>query len=422
MSRAEAIIDRLHTLFPRMLDLSLHRLEGLLRRLGDPHLRLPPVIHVAGTNGKGSTCAFIRAAAEAAGLRVHVYTSPHLVRFHERIRLAGALVEDEALAQALTEIEQANAGAPLSVFEAITATAFHLFAAVPADLCVLEVGLGGRFDATSVVPRPAATAITSISIDHAEFLGPTLRHIAFEKAGILRPDVPCITGTQAVAVTDTLALAARRKKARLLSRGTAWSVAASGGGMRYRDLGGTLDLPAPGLVGAHQFDNAGIAVATLRASGLGLPDAAYAAIARAEWPARMQLLTGRLAALLPAGWELYLDGGHNPGGGAALAAVLEGWGDRPVHLVVGMKKAKDTAEFLRPLIPHAASVWAAQEPGQHQALPVEAIIAASDGIARPGPRVADALAAIAAAGGPPGRVLVCGSLYLAGEVLKDDAA
>lgn len=421
MSRAEAIIDRLHARFPRMLDLSLGRLRTLLGKLGNPQLRLPPVIHVAGTNGKGSTCAFMRAIAEAGGLRVHVYTSPHLVRFHERIRLAGALVDDGVLADALAEVERANGEAALSVFEAITATAFHLFAATPADLCLLEVGLGGRFDATNVVPRPVATAITSISIDHAEFLGPTLRHIAFEKAGIMRADVPCATGAQPAEVGDALALAARRAKAPLLARGAAWSIAPEPGGLRYRDLAATLDLPPPGLAGAHQVDNAGIALATLRASGLALPAAAWGAIARAEWPARMQRLAGRLAALLPAGWELYLDGGHNPGGGEALAAVLAGWSDRPTHLVVGMKKAKDTAHFLAPLLPRAASLWAVAEPGQHQALPVEAIVAASGGAARPGPRVADALAAIAAEGGPPASVLICGSLYLAGEVLKLDA-
>jgi len=420
MSRAEALVERLHALYPKLIDLRLERLVALLHRLGDPHLRLPPVIHVAGTNGKGSVCAFLRAIAEQAGLRVHVYTSPHLVHFNERIRLAGTLAADETIAAALEEVERANAGAPLTVFEAITAAAFHLFAATPADLCVVETGLGGRFDATRVVPRPVVTAITSISVDHADFLGPTLRHIAFEKAGILRPDVPCATGAQDAAALDTLALAARRAGAPLRARGSAWSVAVDGAGLHYRDWAGTLDLPRPSLPGGHQADNAGIAIAALRASGLGLADAAYAGIARAEWPARMQRLGGRLAAKLPDGWELWLDGGHNPGGGAALAEILDTWRDRPAHLVVGMKKAKDTAEFLRPLIPHAASLWAVAEPGQHQALPVEAIIAASGGAARPGPRVTDALDAIVRAGGPPGRVLICGSLYLAGEVLKAD--
>lgn len=420
MSRAEALVERLHALYPKLIDLRLDRLVALLHRMGDPHLKLPPVIHVAGTNGKGSVCAFMRAIAEADGRRVHVYTSPHLVNFNERVRLAGTLVTDDAFATALEDVERANAGAPLTVFEAITAAALHLFAATPGDVCLLETGLGGRFDATRVVPDPVATAIASISVDHADFLGPTLRHIAFEKAGILHPDTPCATGAQHPHALDTLVRAARRRGAKLLARGSAWQVARTPEGLRYRDLRGTLDLPPPGLRGVYQHDNAGIAIATLRASGLGLPDAAYAGIARAEWPARMQRLTGRLAAMLPAGWELWLDGGHNPGGGAALAESLDEWRDRPTHLVVGMKKAKDTAEFLRPLLPHAASLWAVAEPGQHLALPIEAIIAASGGAARPGGRVEAALAAIAAEGGAPGRVMICGSLYLAGEVLKLD--
>ena len=417
MSLVEPILDRLHGLYPRLIDLGLDRLERLLAQLGHPEQRMPPVIHVAGTNGKGSTCAFLRAMAEAAGLRVHVFTSPHLVRFNERFRIAGRLVHDDALAAVLERIEAVNAGAPITVFEVVAAAAFVLFAEAPADLCILEVGLGGRGDATNVIPAPAACAITSISLDHMEMLGGTLAAIAAEKAGIIKPGAPVVTGSQAPEVLAVLQGCADAAGAPLLARGREWDVALHGPGLRFTDPHGVLDLPLPSLPGAHQIDNAGIAVAALRAAG-HWSHAAAAGLGRAEWPARMQRLHGRLAALLPDGWELWLDGGHNPGGGAALAQHMQGWRDRPTHLVVGMKQAKDTAEFLRPMLPHASTVWAVQEPEQHLALPIPAIIAASGGVARPGPTVADALRQLPR--GVPSRVLVCGSLYLAGEVLKAD--
>ena len=408
----DPILARLHGLHPRLIDLSLDRLHRLLAALGHPERRLPPVLHVAGTNGKGSACAFMRAVAEAAGLRVHAYTSPHLVRLNERYRVAGALVTDAALAAAMEAVEQVNAGAPITVFEVMTAAAFVLFAATPADLCILEVGLGGRGDATNVI-TPAACAITSISLDHREMLGDTLALIAAEKAGILKPGVPAVTGEQ-----PAEALAALLAAGALLVRGRDWTIEPARHGLRYADASGALDLPRPSLPGLHQIDNAGVAVAALRAAKLGaalaLPDAAFAGLAAAAWPARLQRLHGRVAAMAP-GRTVWLDGGHNPGGGAALAAFLAETG--PAHLVVGMKQAKDTAEFLRPLLPHAASLWAVAEPGQHLALDVADIVAASGGVARSGPTVAAALAAL---DGGPDRVLICGSLYLAGEVLKMD--
>ena len=423
-SRSEAIIERLHALHPKLIDLSLGRMQRCLDALGNPERRLPPVIHVAGTNGKGSTCAFLRAIAEAAGLRVHVYTSPHLVRFHERIRLGSRLVSEEALAVALEHVERVNAGEPITVFEITTAVAFHLFATVPADLLVLEVGLGGRFDATNVVEAPAATAITSVSMDHMEFLGDTLGKIAFEKAGIIRPGVPCATGSQPDEVLEVILRAAAERGARLLARGPDWEVERNADGtLTWRDAAGAIALPRPGLPGPHQADNAGIAIAALRAwNPPWLTEAAIGeGVARAEWPARMQRLTGRLAAMLPAGWELWLDGGHNAGAGLALGEHLAtAFAGRPVHVLVGMKGGKQSAEFLRPIIPHASTLWAVQEPGQHLAMPVEAIIEASGGVARAGGTVGEALRAIPQ-DGPPARVLICGSLYLAGEVLKLDA-
>jgi dihydrofolate synthase / folylpolyglutamate synthase len=406
--RLDPILARLNTLHPRLIDLSLDRLLRLLAELGHPERRLPPVLHVAGTNGKGSTCAFMRAIGEAAGLRVHVYTSPHLVQMNERYRIAGSLVTDEHLAGTMERIEQVNDGEPITVFEVMTAAAFVLFAEIPADLCVLEVGLGGRGDATNVIV-PAACAVTSISLDHREMLGDTLALIAAEKAGIFKPGVPAVTGLQ-----PPEALAALLQAGPVLARGRDWTIAPQGAGLWYQDAAGALALPYPRLPGPHQVDNAGIAVATLRAAGLGLPDRAFAGLTAAVWPARLQTLTGNVAALA-SGRTVWLDGGHNPGGGEALAAFLAQTG--AAHILVGMKQAKDTAEFLRPLLPHAASLWAVAEPEQHLALPVEAIIAASGGVARPGPTVADALRAL---DGAPDRVLICGSLYLAGEVLKMD--
>ncbi len=419
MSRAEAIVERLHALHPKLIDLSLGRMERALAALGHPERRLPPVVHVAGTNGKGSTCAFIRAIAEAAGQRAHVFTSPHLVRFHERVRLAGELVSEADLTAALEEAEAANRGEPITVFEITTAAAFLMFSRVPADVLVLEVGLGGRLDATNVVDRPVATAITSISMDHMDFLGDTLGAIAAEKAGIIKPGVPCATGFQHPEAREVIARIAAAQESPLLERGPGWRCDAVQGGLVFSDARGALDLPPTALPGPHQAENAGIAIAALRAWNPGwLTGAAIArGVASAEWPARLQRLHGALAAVLPAGFELWLDGGHNAGAGLALAAHLPAWGDRPLHLVVGMKKGKASVEFLRPLLPFATTLHAVAEPGQHLAMAVEDIVAASDGVARPGPTVAQALAKLAR-GGMPGRVLVCGSLYLAGEVLK----
>ncbi len=412
----EAITDRLTRLHPRLIDLSLDRLRTLLDRLDNPERRLPPVVHVAGTNGKGSTCAFLRAMAEAAGSRVHVYTSPHLVRFNERIRIAGALVDDDRLVATMERVERINDNAPITVFEVITAAALALFAETPADLCVLEVGLGGRGDATNVIERPSVCAITSISLDHRELLGPTIEIIAGEKAGIMKRGVPVVIGDQPDAVRQVLLEHAASAGAPADLRGRDWDVADTGTGLRFHDAGGEVETPYPALPGAFQHDNAGIALAALRAARL--PHRAVG-LAQAEWPARLQRLTGRLAALLPDGWSLWLDGGHNPGAGVVLAEHLRSWSDQPVHLVVGMKQAKDTAEFLRPLLPLATSLWAVREPEQHLALPIEAIIAASGGVAKAGGTVREALARLVE-DGQAGRVLICGSLYLAGGVLKLD--
>jgi dihydrofolate synthase/folylpolyglutamate synthase len=418
--RSEAIIERLHALYPRLIDLSLDRLRRLLADLGHPEQKIPPVLHVAGTNGKGSTCAYMRAIGEAAGMRVHVYTSPHLVRFVERIRLAGTLVTDAVLADTLTEVERVNAGQPITEFEILMAVSFLLFARVPADLTVLEVGLGGRGDATNVIEMVAASAIASISMDHRDLLGDTIEKIAWEKAGIIKPGVPVVTGAQPPEVLAVFARHAHEVGTTLLARDRDWTIAPTRDGLLYEDARGKIALPPPSLLGAHQHDNAGIAVAAVRASKLPIPEPALArGIATATWPARLQRLSGRLTARLPPAWELWLDGGHNPGAGVVLADQLAHWRDRPLHLIVGMKQSKDSGEFLRPLIHCAQTLWAVAEPGQHLAIPVDAIIASSRGVARPGPTVREALTAIPKSG-PPARVLICGSLYLAGEVLKLD--
>jgi dihydrofolate synthase/folylpolyglutamate synthase len=412
------VLERLQRLYPVLIDLSLGRLERLLEKLGHPEHRLPPVIHVAGTNGKGSTCANLLAIAGQAGWRVHATTSPHLVDVTERFRIAGRLVDEATLLATLERIEQVNDGAPITVFEVLTACAFALFADRPAELAVIEVGLGGRFDATNVLTAPASCAIASVSMDHEAFLGDSLAAIAGEKAGIIKPGRPVATGRQPAEVLAVIAAEAARLSAPLWLRDRDWTIAPRADGrLAYADRIGSLDLPAPALRGPHQIDNAGLAIAALRAAGLELPDRAFDGIAQARWPARLQRLTGDLARRLGPDWELWLDGGHNPGAGEALAQHFRTWTDRPLHLIVGMKQAKDSAEFLRPLLPYATTLWAVAEPEQHLALPVEAIVAASGGIARPGPRIADTLRALPG-DGTPARVLICGSLYLAGEVLK----
>jgi dihydrofolate synthase/folylpolyglutamate synthase len=418
--RTGEILGRLQKLYPQLIDLSLGRVQRLLRQAAHPERFLPPVIHVAGTNGKGSTCAFLRAIGEAAFGPVHVTTSPHLVRLNERFRVASRLVSDTDLVSVLAELEHLNAGEPITLFEVLAVAGYVLFARTPASLCVVEVGLGGRYDATNVIDAPACAVITSISLDHQDFLGDTVAKIAWEKAGIIKAGRPAVTATQPNEVLHVLRDCATDVGARLLVRGQDWQITPETNGLRFEDPAGTLALPWPSLPGPHQIENAGLAVAAMRASGLQVPAQAYAAIAAATWPARLQTLHGDLARKLPPGFDLWLDGGHNPGAGQALAAQLRAWPDRPVYLVIGMKQSKDVAGFLAPLLRLAAGVWAVAEPGQHLALPVENIIAASGGVAQPGPDLAGAFAQIATH--PPGRVLICGSLYLAGEALRMDGS
>lgn len=433
-ARAAAALDRLARLHPKKIDLSLDRLLALLDRLGKPHLALPPVLHVAGTNGKGSVVATARAIAEAAGHRVHVYTSPHLVRFNERIRLAGRPIDDEALADLLDEVERVNGEAPITFFEITTAAAFLAFSRVPADLAILEVGLGGRLDATNVVPRPAATAIAPVALDHQEFLGPDLAGIAGEKAGIIKRGVSVVVGPQPPAAARVIDARARTLGSPAHVFGRDWRAglrAARRGGARlvFKDIGGLLDLPAPVLPGGHQAVNAGIAIALMRRqAALHIPEAAIrAGLGWVRWPARLQRLEhGPLRARLPATAELWLDGAHNPAAARAMKeALLRLAGDstRPIRLVLGMLANRDIHAFLRPFVGLATSVHGVPVPGDAEAWPAARIAAAASDLGLRGlvaSGVAGALDAIAAEGGEAPIVLVLGSLYLAGAVLAEN--
>ena len=435
MTAIDSSVTRLTALHPKLIDLSLDRMWRMLDALGNPQRQLPPMIHVAGTNGKGSTIAFMRAILEAAGLAVHVYTSPHLVRFNERFRLGerneGRLASDEELVGALDECERANAGAPITLFEITTAAGLLLFARHPADVLLLEVGLGGRLDATNVIDRPLASVITPVSFDHAEHLGNTVGEIAGEKAGILKPGVPAIVAAQPRdALTVIERQAARVKAAPIRIAGEDWTATEERGRLVYQDDDGLLDLPAPKLYGRHQFENAGVAIAALRAVGdLKLPPAAFeAGIARADWPARMQRLAqGRLAALCPTGSELWLDGGHNADGGRAIAnalADLEERVSRPLVLVIGMLATKDCESFLKNFAGLARRIVAVPIPHQEKSLAADAIVETARTVGIPAQSEADLEAALAAiarfALDPLPRILITGSLYLAGEVLKQN--
>ena len=416
---SDAILARMTTLHPKVIDLTLGRILRLLAALGHPEARLPPVIHVAGTNGKGSTQAMIRAGLEARGDVVHAYTSPHLARFHERIRVGGRLIGEEALAALLDRAMAANGPAPITFFEITTAAAFLAFAEAPADWTLMEVGLGGRLDATNVVDRPRLTVITPVDLDHQQYLGETLAEIAGEKAGILKRGVPCVVAPQHDEAMAVIEARAARLGAPLLAHGQQFHAGVERGRLVYQDERGLLDLPLPNLLGPHQVVNAGTALAALRA--LGATEAmCEAAVTRADWPARMQRLRGRLAALAaPA--ELWLDGGHNPAAGLVVAATLAAMPPVPTQLVCGMLGTKDVAGFLRPLAGVADRLWAVSIPNEANTLPAAATAAHARASGLPAEVSASVEAAIASAVADGARrILICGSLYLAGFVLRGE--
>ncbi len=430
-AKPDIILDRLNRLHPKIIDLHLGRIERLLDRLGRPQDRLPPVIHVAGTNGKGSVIAYLRAMLEAAGYRVHVYTSPHLVRFNERIRLAGSLIADAELIALLEECERANGEAPITFFEITTAAAFLAFARHPADILLLETGLGGRLDATNVVAEPLACLLMPISFDHMQYLGDTLEKIAGEKAGILKRGRPAVVSPQPEAAMAVFRAKARALDVALHCFGREWHVDDDlVSALRFRDRRGPRLYPPPGLLGRHQYRNAGCAIAaTALLEGFTVPPAAIAAgLRQVRWPARMQRLRqGPLVAMLPEDWELWLDGGHNVEAGEVIAAMLQDWrakDGKTAHLIFGMLNTKDPVAFLRQLAPHIEDMAAIAIPGDHASLSAEEVVAAgaqaglfAEGFAS----VEAALRAIIDAGRDrPRRVLICGSLYLAGSVLAEN--
>ncbi|WP_295166708.1 folylpolyglutamate synthase/dihydrofolate synthase family protein [uncultured Paracoccus sp.] len=421
MTTSDAILSRLMALHPKVIDLSLDRMHRLLAALGNPERAIPPVIHIAGTNGKGSTQAMIRAGLEAGGARVHAYTSPHLAQFRERIRLAGTLIEDDALANLLAQVEGANDGQPITFFEITTAAAFLAFARTPADFTLLEVGLGGRLDATNVIDAPRLTVITPVSIDHTQYLGETLPLIAAEKAGIIKPRVPVIVGPQDDDALRVIEARAMGLSAPIVAHGQHWMIQPERDGMVFQDDHGLWDLPRPNLIGPHQVQNAGTALAALRA--LGATDAqARAAVTQAEWPARMQRLRHGPLVDLAQGAELWLDGGHNPAGGQALAATLAAMPARPTHLVCGMLNTKDVAGYLRPLADHAASLTAIDIPGEPNTLPATQTADAARQVGMTAHVAQDAAQAVEqlVTRHPGARILICGSLYLAGRILRDN--
>jgi dihydrofolate synthase/folylpolyglutamate synthase len=418
---SDIILERMMSLHPKVMDLVLDRVWRLLDVLGNPQNDLPPVIHLAGTNGKGSTQAMIRAGLEAAGKRVHAYTSPHLARFHERIRLAGDLISEEALTDILDECYAANGGEAITYFEITTCAGLLAMARTPGDFTLLETGLGGRLDATNVVAQPALTIITPISMDHEQFLGDTLAKIASEKAGSIKRGVPVIVGPQPDEVLEVIEARAAALGAPVIAYGQQWHVYEEHGRLIYQDETGLLDLPLPALPGAHQVQNAGAALAALRYLKAG--DAAFeGAMTDVVWPARMQRLKqGPLIDAAPE-IELWLDGGHNPAAGQAIADLMTRLPKRDTHLICGMLNTKDARGFLRPLADHAASLTAVSIPGEQNTLPAEETAAMAQDCghtAKTGASVAQALAEIQAQN-PQARVLICGSLYLAGAILREN--
>jgi dihydrofolate synthase / folylpolyglutamate synthase len=430
LTDSDAILQRLMTLHPKVIDLTLDRVETLLERLGNPERKLPPVVHVAGTNAKGSVIAYMRAMLEAAGLRVHVYTSPHLVRFNERIRLAGKLISDAHLSAVLEECETVNAGDAITYFEITTVAAYLAFSRTEADIVLLETGLGGRLDATNVIDDPALTIITPVSIDHQQFLGDTLGEIIAEKAGILKSGVPCLSAKQERREEKKFIKLVEEAGAPLGIEGRDWFVRKAREGMIFESIKGdkkmAREFPLPALAGPHQHRNAGLAIAALdRLESFDVPDSAIAlGLKTVDWPARMQhLQSGPLVEMLPKGWELWLDGGHNGAAGKMIASQARAWRDKPLHMIFGMLNSKEPNEFLTHLEGRIALFRGIAIPGEENTLSAEDVATAATNWrmqAEPADSVEAALADIIDHS-PEARVLIAGSLYLAGTILKSNA-
>jgi dihydrofolate synthase/folylpolyglutamate synthase len=427
---SDTLLERLKKLHPQSIDLSLGRIERLLAALGNPQDKLPPVVHIAGTNGKGSTLAFLRAIAESLGKGVHVYTSPHLVDFHERIVLAGphgsAPITEEVLVDCLARAEAANGGELITLFEITTAAAFLAFAEAPADLLLLETGLGGRLDATNMVETPLLTIITPVSVDHVSFLGETLAEIAGEKAGILKPGVPCVVGRQEKEAFDVIEARAAEIAAPLHVAGRDFDMYEQQGRLIFQTTSRLIDLPLPRLAGRHQLDNAGTAIAAAsvvfgdKLTQRGLEHG----LTHAHWPARLERLpVGGLHAYVAEGTEIWLDGGHNEAGGQVVAhtlAELDERVPRPVHVIWGMMETKDARRFIAPFKGLVERIYTVPIPDEPNAFAAESLaeIARAEGFAAVAVNSVPEALLRSASGGVPARVLICGSLYLAGHVLK----
>ena len=423
---SDVVLERLMQLHPKLIDLSLDRLHRLLEHLGQPHRHLPPAVHVAGTNGKGSVIAYMRAALMAAGHTVHVYTSPHLVRFHERIEIGGHLIEEDRLMALLEECEAANRNEPITFFEITTAAAYLAFAREPADIVLLETGLGGRLDATNVINKPLVSVITPVSLDHQQFLGTTLAAIAGEKAGIIKNGVPVVIAPQDDEAMEVLLDRAGALGAPAIVAGHDFTFdEVNGGRFEVTEPGGRRTvLPAPALAGRHQMANAATAVVALGLTGRMAPDqgALAAGMLQARWPARLQrLVEGRLVDRLGCGKELWLDGGHNPAAGSILADMARTWCDRPLDVIIGMMNTKDPAGFIRPLAPFIRRAVAVAIPGEKNTLDAaatRAVLEAEGVAATVATDIQQAISHLADPQDERSRILICGSLYLAGRVLS----
>jgi len=423
LSKSDVVLDRLLSLHQKIIDLTLDRVTRLLKKLNNPEDKISQVVHIAGTNGKGSTQAFLRAAIESSGESAHVYTSPHLTRFHERIRVAGSLISENVLADILNECELANNGKPITYFEITTCAAFLIFSRIKADYTLLEVGLGGRLDATNILKKPKLTIITPISMDHVQFLGSTIEQIANEKAGIIKEGIPCIVGHQSKDAIDVIKKRAIELKSKLKIYGEHWQVYAKSDKLIFKDAMGFLELPLPKLIGQHQIENAGTAIAAMRE--LSIPDeACKESMKNVYWPARMQRLESGPLVKMANESEIWLDGGHNQAAGIAISNALEQLPKgRTNILICGMLKTKDLKAFLNPLFNSAKFLYGIRIQGEENSNSAETIVNQAREIgfsAFKTQKVSDAILQIIKAH-PNSRIIICGSLFLAGKILQDNA-
>ena len=424
-SRIDRVLHRLSTLHPKLIDLSLTRVQRLLEKLGNPEKHLPPQIHVAGTNGKGSTIAFLRSILEEAGYKIHIYTSPHLVSYCERIRLAGKVITEEAFLELLNFVEKENAGEPITIFEITTVAAFIAFASTPADLILLETGLGGRLDSTNVIKSPTLSVLTPISIDHQTYLGKDLSSIASEKAGIIKPSIPCVVARQPTIAMQPILARSQDLGSPLYIQDEDWFTEVTNENLLYKGIKTSLSLPLPNLVGQHQIQNAGLALATIdRLNNFRITKNSLAkGITSASWPARLQRLSaGPLFNEIPKNWELWLDGGHNPSAGRALADFITvNWYDKPLHLIVGMLSSKDCKAYLSPLVNliktlHTVTIQTESTSMKSKELAKIGYEIGIDSVASIS--ILSAIKQIKNSFSNHSRIIICGSLYLAGEVLR----